>query len=124
MPALEANSAQQSHWAATMCLTVLVELSILLESRDSKARQSTQVNRSLPARELFNADRVARTNFIDREQSTFNRCDDFRFAPYDPSLRFDGREFVESQRFAQRADYLASPGPLGLEHGHDSRGGF
>jgi hypothetical protein len=107
-----------------MRLPVLVELAILLESRDSKTGHSTQMNRSVPTGELFNADRIALTDFIYRQQSTFNRCDDFRLAPYHPSLRADGGELVESQRLAQWADYLRSRIPLGLEHAHDSMRGL
>src|SRR5689334_10001293 len=99
-----------------VALLTLVLVAILLDASDAKARHSAAVDRTLPAREFLEAERVTLAGFVDAEQSARHCCNDFGLPANDPAGRGRRRQRIERQRLAERSDNLGRTNLLVLEH--------
>src|SRR5689334_5462821 len=88
----------------------------MLDARDAQSRHSAAVDRALPARELFQAQRIALAGIVHTEKAAGDSRDDFGLAAHDPAGGVRRRKAVERQRFSEGTDDLSWPNLLVLEH--------
>src|SRR5687768_17024133 len=88
----------------------------MLDPGDSQAGHSAAVDRTLPAGEFLEAQRIALARLVDRQQPARDRGHDFGLAPDDPAVGLRRRQAVERQRLAERSDHLSWAKFLVLEH--------
>src|SRR5689334_22276972 len=92
----------RDYWLRTrpsVALLALVLVAIMLQPGHAKAGHAATVDRALPARELFQAERIALAGFIDAEETPGDSGHDFGLPANHPTGRVRRRERIERQRF-------------------------
>src|SRR5438093_2333476 len=101
---------------ASELLLALVQRFVMLNARDAKARHAGTINRALPRGEFLERETIAFAGLVDREQTTVHGGYDFRLATNDPTGRRRGRQRVQRQELAERADDMCGTYLLVLDH--------
>src|SRR5262245_56557242 len=89
-----------------VALLALVLVAVLLDPGHAEAGHAAAIDRALPARELFQAKRIALTSLVDGQKAAGNGGHDLGLPADDPTGRLGRRQAVERQRLAERADNL------------------
>lgn len=89
---------------------------VLLQPRYSKAGHAASMNRSLPAGELFEAQRVAIASFIEGQKASIDGCNNLSFSSYCPPRGVFRGEHLARETFANRTDYICRAAFLMFEH--------
>src|SRR5262245_314305 len=79
------------------------------------------IDRILPRQEFFDRERVTRTGFLKREETTTNCGDNFGLAPNNPALRTRRGQVRNRQRTSVGPDHVLGPRTKGLVHVSNSR---
>ncbi len=93
-------------------------VAILLNARGAQARQTVIVDRRLPGQEFLNGERIALTGFLQAQQATAHRCDNFRLATDHPTARIGRGQISNRQRAAIRADDIFHSWTYHFGHWH------
>ena len=92
--------------AARVLLAALGRAPVRLTPSCPKARHSGKMNRSLPAGELFDAERVTLASFLEGYEPSINSFYDFGLASNSPPRRASRRKHFARKTFANRTDYV------------------